>query len=126
MTRDVDDCGRRAMNRRDRQHEPAAVAGSLAWAGRSILTGMESTPYTTDTSPEALAVQLDCLRKLTPQERIRKTCAMSRRVRKMAFEAIRRRHPEFDESEVQLLFIELTYGKPLANEVRRWKAERPD
>lgn len=90
----------------------------------AILTNMEPTPYTTDTSPEALAVQLDCLRKMTPQERIRRTCAMSRRVRKMAFDAIRRRHPQLDESEVQLLFIELTYGAPLASEVRRWKVER--
>lgn len=85
---------------------------------------MQPTPYTTDTSPEARAVQLDCMRKMSPQERIRKTCAMSSRVRKMAFDAIRRRHPELDESEVQLLFIELTYGRLLANEVRCWKAER--
>ena len=103
----------------------AGFIGSLKIAGRSILASMESSPYTTDTSREAFAVQLDCLRKMTPQERIRKTCAMSRQVRKMAFEAIRRRHPEFDDREVQLLFIELTYGKPLASEVRRWQAERP-
>lgn len=82
---------------------------------------MESASYTSDTSPEALAVLLECLRQMSPQERIRKSCAMSRRVRKMAFDAIRRRHPGLDEIEVQLLFIELTYGTPLANEVRRWK-----
>lgn len=85
---------------------------------------MESSSYTTDTSPEALAVQLECLRRMTPQERIRKTLAMSFQVRKMAFDAIRRRHPQLDEDEVQLLFIELTYGEPLASEVRRWKAEQ--
>lgn len=49
---------------------------------------------------------------------------MSRQVRNMAFDAIRRRHPDLDDSEVQLLFIELTYGRPLADDVRRWKAER--
>ncbi|MHB0958870.1 MAG: hypothetical protein ACYC6N_15170 [Pirellulaceae bacterium] len=85
---------------------------------------MEPTPYTTDTSPDALEIQLECLRRMSPRERIRKTCAMSRQVRRMAFDAIRRRHPEYDESEVQLLFIELTYGKPLADEVRRWKMEQ--
>jgi hypothetical protein len=36
----------------------------------------------------------------------------------MAFDAIRRRHPEYSEDEVQLRFIELTYGKALADEVR--------
>lgn len=85
---------------------------------------MAPTPYTTDTSPEAFEVQLECLRKMSPQERIRRTCAMSRRVRKMALDAIRRRHPEFSEGDVQLRFIELTYGKPLADGVRRWKAGR--
>lgn len=82
---------------------------------------MGPSAYTTDTSPEALAVQLECLRKMTPKQRIRQSCAMSRRVRQMAFEAIRRRHPDFTEEEVQLLFIELTYGRALASEVRRWK-----
>ena len=49
------------------------------------------------------------------------TCEMSQLVKRMAFDAIRRRHPGFNEDEVQLLFIELTYGPALANEVRRWK-----
>ena len=84
---------------------------------------MNNAPYTTDTSPEALAVQLNCVRRMTPQQRIQKTCALSRQVRRMAFEAIRRRRPGLSEEEVQLLFIELTYGKTLADDVRRWKAE---
>ena len=85
---------------------------------------MNPATYTTDTSPEALAVQLDCLRRMTPQQRMRQTCAMSRQVKRMAFEAIRRRHPGFTEDEVQLLFIELSYGRTLSNEVRRWKEEQ--
>lgn len=88
------------------------------------MASMNPPTYTTDTSAEALEVQLDCLRKMSPRERISKMCALSRQVRNMAFSAIRRRHPEFDEEEVQLAFIELTYGKPLADDVRRWKQER--
>ena len=42
----------------------------------------------------------------------------------MAFDAIRRRHPDYSEDEVRLKFIELTYGKSLADEVRDWQAER--
>ncbi len=75
-------------------------------------------PYTIDTTPEAEETQLDCLRNMSPQERIRKTFAMSRNLRRMAFDAIRRRHPEMREPEVKLLFIELTYGKSLADEIR--------
>jgi len=39
----------------------------------------------------------------------------------MAFDAIRRRHPESSEDDVRLKFIELTYGKHLADEVRGWQ-----
>lgn len=83
---------------------------------------MNQLPYAIDTSREALEVQLDCLRRLTPHERIRKTCAMSRRVRNMAMDAIRRRHPEMDDMEVRLRFIELTHGKSLADDIRQSRA----
>ena len=85
---------------------------------------MSAFPYTTDTSAEALEVQLECLREMTPQQRIRAMCAMSRQVKNMAMDAIRRRHPEFSDAEVRMKFIELTYGEDLASEVRAWKAAR--
>lgn len=74
-----------------------------------------------DTSDEALAVQLDCLRRMTPQQRIRQMCAWSGKIRRMTFAAIKRRHPEFSENEVRLKFIELTYGESLADEIREWQ-----
>ncbi len=83
------------------------------------MAGMAANQYTTDTSEDALQVQLACLRNMSPQERIRKTCAMSRRVRDMAMNAIRRRHPDWDDSQVRLMFIELTYGKALADGMRQ-------
>jgi hypothetical protein len=76
-----------------------------------------------DTSDEALAVQLECLRQMTPNERLRRACAWSGQVPRMAFDAIRRRHPEDSEEEVRPKFIELTYGKPLADEVRQWQRD---
>ena len=76
-----------------------------------------------DTSDEALAVQLECLRKMTPQERLRRSCAWSGQLRRMAFAAIRRRHPDYSEDDVRLKFIELTYGQTLADEVRNWQME---
>ena len=102
--------------------KPTTKYRSLELTFHAILADMETQRYTFDTSPEARAVQLNCLRNMSPNERIRRTCAMSRRVRQMAIDAIRRRHPEFDEGQVQLLFIELTYGKSLADDVRRWQA----
>ena len=85
---------------------------------------MDFPDYTTDTSPEAAAIQLESFRQMSPQERIRKMCAMSRRVKNMTLAAIKRRHPEFSEREIQLKFIELTYGKNLADDVRKWQEER--
>lgn len=87
---------------------------------------MKSASYTTDTSPEAQAVQLEYVRNMSPQQRLRKSCALSGQVRKMAIEAIRRRHPGLDGRELQLRLIELVYGKQLADEVANWQAERQD
>ncbi len=42
----------------------------------------------------------------------------------MAFEAIRRRHPDFSDEEVRLRFIELTYGSELAESVKQDLKER--
>lgn len=74
-----------------------------------------------DTSDEAIAVQLGLLRQMSPQERLRRACAWSGQLRRMAFAATRRRHPECSELEVRLRFIELTYGKELADDVRNWQ-----
>ena len=85
---------------------------------------MHDRPYTTDTSPEAHSLQRDLLRQMTPVQRIRQTMVMSDHVRRMAFEAIQRRHPEFDENQRRLRFIELVYGKSLADSLRRWQEEQ--
>jgi hypothetical protein len=77
-----------------------------------------------DTSVEALAIQLECLRRMSPVERLRRACAWSGQIRRMAFDAIHRRHPEYADNEVRLKFIELTYGKALADEVHVWQQEQ--
>lgn len=82
---------------------------------------MSNRPYTTDTSSEAYALQIDLARQMTPSQRLKKICGWSLQVKRMAMDAIRRRHPEFDEDEVRLKFLELAYGKDLADDVRRWR-----
>ncbi len=79
---------------------------------------MNSTKQITDTSPEALAVQLECLRKMSPRKRIAQMLAMSSRLKRMAFAAIRRRHPDWVDNDLRLFFIELTYGKTLSEAMR--------
>ena len=77
-----------------------------------------------DTSTSAAAVQRARIRELTPLERRRTGCALSNRGRRMALEAIRRRHPQADATEVRLRYLELAYGRALAVEVRRWLGDR--
>jgi hypothetical protein len=77
-----------------------------------------------DTSSSAAAVQRARIRALAPLERLRKGCALSNRGRRMALEAIRRRHPDADATEVRLRYLELAYGPVLATEVRRWLGAR--
>jgi hypothetical protein len=80
--------------------------------------------YTTDTSPEAYEIQLDAMRRMSPRERIGKMLRLSARVKQMSMDAIRRRHPDFDERRVGLKFIELTYGADLAAKVRNAMEDR--
>ena len=80
---------------------------------------MRSHPYTTDTSPEAEAVQLELVRIKPPSERVQKTFRLSSEMVRSAKAAIRRRHPDFTEMQVAVKFIELCYGADLAIEVQR-------
>jgi hypothetical protein len=103
------------------------AGGGNAWRPSRLVfkeVTMSMSVSTNDTSREAAEVQQRCFRMLTPTERIRKACAMSRRNRLMAFEAIRRQHPSLPPSDIQLAYIALAYGRALAADVRRWRQER--
>jgi len=82
------------------------------------------TPYTTDTSVDAKAVQLELWRAMSGLERIQKVVSLSSNLRQMAFDAIRRRHPDFNEEQVRLKFVELTYGKELAASMAQWQLRK--
>ena len=85
---------------------------------------MSEPPYTTDTSTTAEQIQFELVRRMTPEQRVEKALTLSSEGARMCKAAIRRRHPEFDENEVSLKFIELNYGKQLSDEVRAWRLAR--
>jgi hypothetical protein len=60
---------------------------------------------------------------MSGHDRIGQTCVLSSHLRQMAFDAIRKRFPEMDESENKLAFIELTYGKSLSDAIRSQAAD---
>jgi hypothetical protein len=61
---------------------------------------------------------------MSPTERVNKMCKLSASLRRMARDAIGRRHPQYDQHEIRMKFIELTYGKELADSVRAQLRER--
>jgi hypothetical protein len=77
-----------------------------------------------DTDPEAERVQLGLLRRAGPARRLQMGLSLSAQVITLARSAIQRAMPEASELEVNLRFVELHYGRELADDVRRYLAAR--
>jgi hypothetical protein len=71
-----------------------------------------------DTSSEAERVQIAMLRRATPAKRLGLMCALSSCSRALACRALARARPELSHRELQIAFVELHYGKELADELR--------
>ena len=70
-----------------------------------------------DTSREALRVQFAALRRMAPWESLALMDDLTRLVRSISREGLRRRHPLASESDLDRLFSELVLGKDLAARV---------
>lgn len=77
-----------------------------------------------DTDREAEEFQADLLRAKTPAERLAIALRLSREIADACKAAIRRTHPEFSEIQLCEKFVELQYGKALAEELRGYWASR--
>ena len=74
-----------------------------------------------DTSVEAEQVQLGLLRRAGPVKRVQQTLQMSAEMVQLSRMALRRLHPDLSEDEHKLLWIEINYGKALADKARlKW------
>lgn len=71
-----------------------------------------------DTSPEVERVQIELIRKMSPAKKFNLVRSMTRTMIQASRANIRALHSDADENELRLLFIELYYGKELANRVR--------
>ena len=72
-----------------------------------------------DTHPDAEAFQFELLRRMAPSRKIQMVCNLTAAVVALSRQGIRDRHPGLCEREVDLMFIEMNYGKELADGVRR-------
>ena len=73
-----------------------------------------------DTTPEAEQVQIELLRKATVAEIIARVRSLSALAISLSRRAIARANPEMTPEEVNLKFVELHYGKRLAEELREY------
>lgn len=77
-----------------------------------------------DTDPEAARVQLELLRRASPAKRLSLALSLSRSVLGLSRRGLARRLPGASEEEVGLRFVELHYGRELAQELRLDLARR--
>jgi hypothetical protein len=77
-----------------------------------------------DTRPEAEAVQLELLRRMGGERRAALMRSLTRTVRRLAREAIRRDHPGLDDTEVTRRLLAICYGDALADKVAARVAAR--
>lgn len=73
-----------------------------------------------DTDPQAEKVLVELIRKSSVAERISRVCSLSQTVMYLSRRAIQRANPDMSEREVDLLFVELHYGKDLADRLRSY------
>ena len=75
-----------------------------------------------DTRSEADSVLIELVRNQDPSTRLAGAIAASNRVAQQCKDAIRRANPGISDQEVNLRFIELNYGRELADSVRSFLA----
>jgi hypothetical protein len=81
-------------------------------------------PHVTDTSPEAERAQIQLLRRSTPTERAVLALSLSQTVLDLARRGLRAAHPDASEDDLRVLFVEIHYGRDLADQIRTYLAAR--
>jgi len=76
------------------------------------------------TRPEMEPVQIELIRKASPAKIFGLLRSMSQTMIQASRRNIRKLHPDASEEELTLIFVELYYGKQLANLVRSQMEKR--
>ena len=78
-----------------------------------------------DTHPEAERVQIELSRQMTGAQRIAQMRSQTAFVVGLSRQAIARANPQLSEQEVNLLWVENTYGRDIAKRLRDYLETRP-
>jgi hypothetical protein len=73
-----------------------------------------------DTHPDAERVQIELIRQASVADRVAVTRSLTNLAIRMSRQAIGEVHPEFTAREVALYWVEIHYGKKLADELREY------
>lgn len=68
-----------------------------------------------DTNPKIKEIQISLIRKAGIAQRIMQMRSLSRTAINLSRRAISRAHPEYNQQEVNLVFVRLHYGDDIAN-----------
>lgn len=72
--------------------------------------GYSGSTMTSDTSPEAAAIQLEILRRMTTAQRLKLALEMSESMRNVALAGLRSRRPELNADELSRELMRIMYG----------------
>ena len=75
-------------------------------------------PISSDTHPKIHEKWISLMRGMSVSEKFSRVRSLSRTVIELSRRAIRRAHPNWDERRVNLYFVEIHYGKHLAEGVK--------
>lgn len=76
---------------------------------------MAQPPPLSDTDPEATRVQLELMRRASPERRLALALSLSQTVIDLAKRSLRETHPDATEDELKVLFARIHYGDELAD-----------
>jgi len=77
-----------------------------------------------DTPPQIEALRIALLKKAGFTKRAGTMLSLSKSVALLSMRAVRRANPDLSQSEVNLRFVELHYGKDLAERLRAFLRQR--
>jgi len=66
-----------------------------------------------DTTREAEQIQIQALRRMGPEGRLRAGISLARASRDLLLVGLRKRHPEFDEDQIKMAYLELVLPRDL-------------
>jgi hypothetical protein len=71
-----------------------------------------------DTSPEAEEILYERMRRMTPSQRIEEGAKLCKLARQFMRAGIRKRHPDYDEEQVEMALARLLWGDDLYRKAR--------